>query len=317
MMNDSFLPAFYEHHQRIKMGKPLPVSHEYLRMENIWMGFYGLGKFETYQFLYAHCISLAHLQEWMIGLKGETQIQASAIAFSQWSLQQNMPTVTASSGHSLLNESQWQSWKEQGFIKISGLVEDHLCDAVVQLIATHLGANLSAPATWYQHHPDWHGLMLQLYQDESIHAIRTSPVIRLLFEELYGTTSLIPNPEKVSFNPPETATWKFSHGRLHWDVDFAHPDPYYIQGLVYLNDVPENRGPLTLVPGFHLQFDEWIKTYPDPHEAQQVMQQAFTGTPVPGKKGDAILWLQTLPHAASANHTDQPRFVQYISFSKC
>jgi ectoine hydroxylase-related dioxygenase (phytanoyl-CoA dioxygenase family) len=47
------------------------------------------------------------------------------------------------------------------------------------------------------------------------------------------------------------------------------------------------------------------------------MQSTFTGIPVPGKKGDIVLWLQTLPHAASANHSDLPRFVQYISFSKC
>jgi ectoine hydroxylase-related dioxygenase (phytanoyl-CoA dioxygenase family) len=86
--------------------------------------------------------------------------------------------------------------------------------------------------------------------------------------------------------------------------------------LIYLNDVPEDRGPLTVVPGFHRQFDSWIKTYPDFHQAHQVMQDTFPGTPLPGKKGDIILWQQTLPHAASANRSDLPRFVQYISFSK-
>jgi ectoine hydroxylase-related dioxygenase (phytanoyl-CoA dioxygenase family) len=180
-----------------------------------------------------------------------------------------------------------------------------------------LGADLSRPETWYTNHAGWHGLMLQLYQDAHIHAIKTLPCIRQLFTELYDTSNIIANTEKVSFNPPETATWKFVHDKLHWDIDFANPDPQYIQGLVYLDDVPENRGPLTVVPGFHHRFDDWMGQYPDPDEAQQAMRNTFTGTPVPGKKGDIVLWLQAIPHAASANHSGLPRFAQYINFSKC
>ena len=73
---------------------------------------------------------------------------------------------------------------------------------------------------------------------------------------------------------------------------------------------------MTLVPGFHHRFEDWMRTYPDPDKAHRVMQDELTGVAVPGKKGDVVLWLQTLPHAASANHSDLPRFVQYISFSK-
>lgn len=314
MISCSFLPVFYEHHQCIKTGKTTPAVTDFTTIENIWLGFYGLGKFETYQFLYGQCTSLIHLQEWMLKLKGEEAICAAAAAFDRWQHQQ--PADTTVTQPSLLTEAQLQSWQQQGYIRVSDLVQEHVCDAVCELICSRLGVHLSNPDTWYNSHPDWHGLMVQLYQHASIEAIKNLPAIQQVFAELYGTFNLVANTEKVSFNPPETAWWKFSHNKLHWDIDFNNPDLYYIQGLVYLNDVPENRGPLTVVPGFHHQFEHWIKTYPNPHEAHQAMQRTYTGIPIAGKKGDIILWLQTLPHAASANNSDKPRFVQYISFSR-
>lgn len=314
MINCSFLPLFYEHHLSIKEGKPAPVIDDYNATEEIWLGFYELGKFEAYQFIYSECKSIIHLQEWMIGLKGEQSVHASAAAFAQWTSRQAVDTINETSF--ILTDAQLQHWHQQGYLVVSDLVSEALCDAVCKLICDQLGADLAAPETWYNNHPNWHGLMLQLYQHESIHAIKMLPAIRRLFAELYGTNNLIANTEKLSFNPPETDFWKFRHNKLHWDIDFNKADRFYIQGLVYLNDVPENRGPLTVVPGFNHQFNNWIKAYPNSNEAQQTMQNTCTGTPVPGKKGDVVLWMQTLPHAASANHSQLPRFVQYISFSK-
>ena len=317
MINCSFLPVFYEHHQCIKAGKPSTDGKDFLTIENIWMSYYGLGKFETYQFIYGQCASVEELEAWMIHLKGEKQVRESATAFDRWTKEEAINADKPTPERSILSEGQMQSWKEQGYIKVSNLVDEPSCDAVSRLICTRLGVDLSRPETWYNSHSEWHGLMLQLYQDESINAIKTLPGIWQLFTELYGTSKIIANTEKVSFNPPESTEWKFRHHQLHWDIDFTKPDLQYVQGLVYLNDVPANRGPLTLVPGFHHQFEDWIKRYPDPNDAHQVMQNTLTGIPVPGKKGDIVCWLQTLPHAASANYSDLPRFVQYISFSKC
>jgi len=316
MINCSFLPVFYAYHQSVKAGIAPPEFNNFGTVENIWMGFYGLGKFETYQFIYTQCTSVAHLQNWMIALKGVQQIRDSTMAFDAWSQQTAAPTLPASPTTKLLSKNQWLDWQQQGYIRISNLVDEKLCDAVCQFICSQLSADLDAPDTWYSDHPGWHGLMLQSYQHESIHAIKTLPVIQQLFVELYGSSHIIANTEKVSFNPPETDSWKFRHSGLHWDIDFAKADRHYIQGLVYLNDVPGNRGPLMVVPGFHHRFEDWLQLYPDPHMAQQVMQETCTPIPVPGKKGDIVCWLQTLPHAASPNHSDLPRFVQYISFSQ-
>ena len=239
-INCPFLPVFYEHHRCIKAGVLPADVRDFVNIESVWMGFFGLGKLETYQFVYGQCSSAEDVEEWMIRLKGEEQVQHAAAAFARWV---NGETVSAAGlGRPMLSKDQLASWGEQGYIKISGLVDERLCDAVSGLICTRLGVDLSRPETWYNSHPEWHGLMLQLYQDESISAIRSLPSIFKLFAELYGSSGIVANTEKVSFNPPETPTWKFRHNKLHWDINFAMPDMHYIQGLVYLNDVRRTGG---------------------------------------------------------------------------
>ncbi|RXK86595.1 phytanoyl-CoA dioxygenase family protein [Filimonas effusa] len=315
LIDCNFLPVFYAYHHCKKTAKPLPDYDNYSNVEEIWMNFYGLGKFETYQFVYQHCSGIDHFREWLIQLKGEKKIRESAAAFSRWQ-QQQAGSVTTNAPNRILSTEQLNSWKRDGYLRISDLIEEDLCDAVVALICSHMHIDLSRPATWYTQHPDWHGLMVLLYQGESTESIRSHPKLKQLFAELYDTPHIIAKTEKVSFNPPETSTWKFAHSELHWDIDLKKDNLYYIQGLVYLNDVPENRGPLKLVPGFHSKFEKFIAGYPDLHSATQAMLRSVSAIPVPGKKGDVVLWLQTLPHAASVNRSDMPRFVQYVSFSK-
>ncbi|RFM28527.1 hypothetical protein [Deminuibacter soli] len=60
MINCPFLLTFYKHHQNIKAGKPAADFTNFATIENIWMGFYGLGKLETYQFIYSQCRSITH-----------------------------------------------------------------------------------------------------------------------------------------------------------------------------------------------------------------------------------------------------------------
>ncbi|RZK16630.1 MAG: phytanoyl-CoA dioxygenase, partial [Flavobacterium sp.] len=129
------------------------------------------------------------------------------------------------------------------------------------------------------------------------------------------TEQLTANCDKVSYNPPETDTFKFKGSTLHWDIDFAAGPQYYIQGLVYLNDVPVNRGAFTLVPGFHKKTKDVLKDE-SPENALAKIKETEEIKYLAGKKGDLIIWLQAIPHAASANHSNLPRFVQYVSFLK-
>lgn len=314
MKSNAFLQVFYEIHQAKKQRDLTPEYLNFDATEDIFLGVYELGKYETYFFLYVECKSFDHFQAWLTELKGLGFLVQAAVRFNEWLSRETKSNRVQE--YRLLNKEQVQFWEEQGYLRISDLVEPSLCEEVKALICKHMGLSLSDPDSWYKSHPDWHGLMLQVYQDESIEAIRKHPNVFQLFSELYGTQDIIANTEKVSFNPPVTDRWEFSAGALHWDIDISKPILYYIQGLIYLDDVPEDRGPLNVVPGMHLEFDEWIRPYPTLHEAHEVMRRQMKAVPVPGKKGDIIVWRHTLPHAASANFSSLPRFVQYLSFTK-
>ncbi|MDF2382581.1 phytanoyl-CoA dioxygenase family protein [Nostoc ellipsosporum NOK] len=247
--------------------------------------------------------------------RGAEQVQAAATAFREWTQQRGTTVRSTGVERRILSDEQMQSWQEQGYIKVSGLIDKEACDAVTDFICSYLGLDLHDPSTWYLERTDWHGLMVQQYQHASMQAIRSHPDVKQLFAELYNTDNIILQTDKVSFNPPETNEWKFVHHQLHWDMDYQKPNPTYIQGLIYLNDVPRDRGPLKVVPGFHRQFDEWKEKYPDEAISYEEMRK-LEPEYISGKKGDIVLWLQTLPHAASPNHSDLPRFVQYLSFNR-
>lgn len=314
MKSNAFLQVFFEIHQAKKQRDLTPAYFNFDATENVFLSVYELGKYETYFFLYAECTSFDHFQAWLIALKGSDFLTQAEIKFNEWLNKQTVEDKLQA--YLLLNKEQIQFWEEQGYLRVSNLVEPALCDEVKAMICKHMGLNLSDPDSWYNSHPDWHGLMLQVYQDEGIEAIRKHPNVYQLFSELYGTHDIIANTEKVSFNPPVTDSWKFSAGALHWDIDISKPIAYYIQGLIYLDDVPEDRGPLNVVPGVHLEFDEWIKPFSTFDEAHEAMRKQMKAVPVPGKKGDIIVWRHTLPHAASANFSSVPRFVQYLSFTR-
>ncbi len=311
----SFMQVMVATHLARKNRQPEPAFENFQHYETRWMAFTEIGAFETYNFLYAACKDEQHFREWLSALKGEPFLEAAARKYQQWLTRENSESHNVSAV--LLTAAQQECWQTQGYLRISGLLPDQLCDDVIALICNSMGIDLQNQETWYPENPDWHGLMVQLYQHPAIAAIRNHPPLKALFAALYGTDQLIANTEKVSYNPPETASWKFRHENLHWDIDTAQPLSLYIQGLIYLEDVPENRGPLKVIPGFQQLYEDYISQFSDATAAQQAIQIHTDAVKIPGKKGDVILWQHTLPHCATANRDILPRFVQYISFTKC
>lgn len=316
MTDSNFTTLFYELHQSKKTGKLVPTPPDFDHTEAVWMSIYGLGKFETYSFLYANCNDINHFKEWLVKLKGQDFIENADLKFKTWQQNQSIEKKKADLFPRKLSPEQLQFWEDNGYLRISKVVEDIHCDNVKQRICRHLNLNMEYPVTWYTEHPDWHGLMLQVYQDENMEAIRNHDKIREVFEELFQTQRIVPTMEKLSYNPPEVPGWVFRHGDLHMDLDLDNPVEFDIQGLVYLDDVPEDRGPIHVVPGFHNRFEEWIKDFSSLERAHISMRLTERGQPVPGEKGDLILWRNTLPHAAGSNRSNLPRFVQYVSFTK-
>lgn len=312
-MSNQFTNSIFQYHHDFKTGKRADSDPDFDRKQEIWLSIFGLGKLETFQFIYGACDNAEHFTRWITALKGADFVEQATLKFNQWT-QNNLGTNHKISRS--LSAEQLKFWEINGYLKVSDLFPDQHCEDVKQLICNYLKIDLSKPETWYFNHENWHGLMVQLYQDKAINEIRYNTNLFNLFAELYNSADIIANVDKLSFNPPETDKWRFSHDKLHWDIDFDRLDEDYIQGLVYLDDVPENRGAFKAVPGFHAQFQSWIKSFENLQDAHIKMREEQEGTFIPGKKGDVILWRNTLPHAASKNKSTLPRFVQYVSFSK-
>ena len=287
---------------------------DFLAAESYFLNTFEIGLFEVYNFLYQDCKSDVHFEDWLINLKGLAFYQEKKIEFNNWYESKRDVDCGEYERH-FLSKDEILFWETNGYLQLSGFIAKEDCDEVVALICETLGVDLTDPKTWYPRHDLLQGLMLQLYQGSAIEKIRKNSGLFEAFADLYETKQLIANSEKVSYNPPETDSFHFMGSALHWDIDFSKGPRYYIQGLVYLNDVPADRGAFCLVPGFHKKIAEVLKNE-SPEVAITKIREAEKVKYLEGKKGDVILWLESLPHAASPNRSDLPRFVQYVSFLK-
>lgn len=303
----TFLTTYQQHHS--PFGVETHIDKTFIQYEKLFLGSLGIGIFETYQFLYGECRDAEHFIEWLINIKGQATVNQAEYTFN------TLGSLTAEPIGDILTKVQRDFWNRNGYLKISGLIPDADCDAVTNLICNTLAVDLSNSKSWYPEHQLLQGLMLQLYQDEALSKIRESVSVRKVFSDLYGSNNIIANCEKVSYNPPENDFFKFMGSPLHWDIDFSIGPTYHIQGLIYLDDVPVERGAFTLIPRFHHKLSDFLRKFDTPDDAIAFLRQTGKVIPLAGKKGDLIVWLESIPHAASPNHSTLPRFVQYVSFT--
>jgi hypothetical protein len=205
-------------------------------------------------------------------------------------------------------------WDAHGYLVLRGAVPKEQCHAVQAAIWDYLGAHPDDPASWYQQHAGKRGLMLQLSDHPALDANRHNARIRHAYEQLYGTDAIFKTIDKVSFNPPETGTFRFQGSPLHWDVSLALPIPLKLQGLLYLGDCTAHDGAFQCVPGFHKRIGSWLDDVPHDVSARDWALRTLTPDAVPGEAGDFVIWHQALPHCASPNRGTQPRMVQYLTY---
>lgn len=309
----SFFLEIYRLHHHPKHPHKQTDAY-FIQTEQLFLNTFQLGLFEVYNFLYAQCVNTDHFKQWIISLKGQDFFDTASFQFNE--LQNNKNKLHQTDFVDVLTAEQHAFWSTNGYLKIEQLINKQDCDAVTNLICQTLNIDLNDATTWYPQHELLQGLMLQKYQDEAIANIRNNIQLKAVFSSLYQYNNILPNCEKVSYNPPVTQHFNFKGSPLHWDINFEIGPRYYIQGLLYLNDVPANRGAFTLIPGFHHRIEDYLTRFDHPESAIADLRNKGLEIPVEGKKGDLIVWLESLPHAASPNHSDLPRFVQYVSFNE-
>lgn len=234
-------------------------------------------------------------------------------AFLHWLETFNSPTIPFVE-QDVLSADDLDFWNRNGYFVLKEAVPLQQCIDAQQAIWSFLEASVNDRESWYRPHPKKSGLMLQFTQHEALQANRNSNRIRNAFRQLYGNNQIYKTIDKVSFNPPETDSFRFMGSKLHWDVSLALPIPFQLQGLLYLTDVGEHAGAFHCVPGFHLEIEDWLFNVPCFQDARELAPALLNAIAVPAQAGDFIIWHQALPHCATANKGELPRMVQYLTY---
>lgn len=247
-----------------------------------------------------------HIRQLQLTAAQKQQINQQLMALSAGQQTAAIPAV--------LSPQQLAFWQQHGYLVIPAVLTPEQCEQSRAAIWQYLQASPEQPDSWYQHQVKSEKIMLPLFRHPALDANREVPLIRQVFQQLWQRTDLVMSTDRVSFNPPQTASWKFPGPDMHWDMPLRTPVSFATQGLIYLTDTTEQQGAFCCVPGFHLQIEQWLLQQSQDEIALQ--QQNWAQWPVKAiaaKAGDLIIWHHALPHGPCPNTADTPRMVQYIN----
>ncbi len=211
-------------------------------------------------------------------------------------------------------------WHEQGYVIVRDAVPRANVDAVVDIIWDFMEMDPDDPATWYSAPQGEFGMvelsqsgMVELYQHQALWDNRQHPRVYGAFVDIWGTEALWVTIDRVNLNPPARDDGGFQ-GFVHWDIDTSlRPLPVGVQGVLALVDVKAGEGGLQVVPGFHREFETWVKTQPVNRDPWKPDISGYELVGVEMRAGDLVIWNSMLPHGTSRNMADKPRLAQYIS----
>jgi len=228
----------------------------------------------------------------------------------------------------LIDESDREFFRENGYVKLEGVVPDRLCEAVVEDIFEFTGRDPDDPETWFRTPKGMDEQfsaagMLELYHRQSMWDVRQHPRTYQAFAELLDEERLWVSIDRVNMTPPSREDHPdLDHGFVHWDVDLAAvptpiPRPHGVQGVVYLDDTSAGQGGFCCVPELYREIDEeWLverrSNREDPTELTEADLADYDVEFVPGERGDLVIWDRLTPHGNGTNDAEEPRFAQYV-----
>lgn len=236
--------------------------------------------------------------------------------FKVWVNNNTKQTVDAYAADidNVLSEEDLAFWNENGYVIVKDAVSKEDCENTQRAIWDHLKMDPDDKETWYAVHEDLRGLMLNFSDHETLNKNRFSPRVKKAYEQLYNTSKIYKTIDKVSFNPPETNSFKFLGSDLHWDVSLKTPISFGLQGLLYLTDCGPEDGAFHCIPGFHNKIENWLEGLGTNVNPREEALKTLKPKPILGNAGDFIIWHHSLPHCATANHGKSPRMVQYLTY---
>ena len=212
-------------------------------------------------------------------------------------------------------------FRENGFILIPGVVPAAEVDAVVDATFEFLEVDPENSDTWY---PEIHASdgMVEIYQHQALWNTRQYPAIHAAFAAIYGQHRLWVSIDRVNFKPP----FHPLHERFH-TAGFMHLDPpalepgrpdVHLHGLLFLNDSDSNQGGFHCLPGWHRNLDRWVDLVlpNNPYDGFEGVEMSALPEEVAcveGRKGDLLIWHNSLPHGNAISCSHMPRLAQYIA----
>ncbi|MFB6136402.1 MAG: phytanoyl-CoA dioxygenase family protein [Halobacteriaceae archaeon] len=229
-----------------------------------------------------------------------------------------------------------RSFERDGYVKLSGVVPEEHCEAVVDAVWDCLGQDPDDPETWYDppaglddHWDSRPGGFVKLFHHQALWDVRQHPRVYQAFAELLGEERLWTTIDQTGMKPPRHPDHpELDREFVHVDVDCRDvprpvPRPYGLQGVVYLADTTEEHGGFHCVPSLYRRRREWLDGHdgegrhpdllgPDGGYADSPLDPGDVEA-VPGEAGDLVVWDRLLPHGNGVNRTDEPRFAQYVA----
>lgn len=300
--------------QAFLFGDKKDTSQEYLHQSRLFRGLFELNNQELYQFIFSEYKDSIQFEYWLKARMGEVLFDEAKQLFIGLNTISNKPTEAYT--YQVLKTDQIDFWNKEGFLVVPQVVDAADCDPVRMEICKQLEVDMEDRGTWCPSVPNWQGILLFSEKSEAEEAIRHHPTIRAVFEDLYRHKDIFSMRSPLGYMPPISTGYPFRGSPLHWDIDTEMGPRYHIQGMVYLHDIDEEGGAFSLIPKMHHQFPSLIQEYGGMHEAAEMLRSQNKDMKITGKKGDLILWIETMPHAATPNESDIPRFVQYITYEE-
>jgi len=297
-------------------GAFFPATVHERHLDHLVIHASGLGLEQTLAYLGTQAPSFEDFERWIVSTTGGiapervARINAAVIGAPPPAPTRKLLDAIAASAP-VLTDADLSFWRENGYVVLHEAISPAQSAAAAQAVWEHVGAAPDDPESWYGAND--HGIMVQYFQHPAFDAARTSPRIHKAFAQLWGTADLWATTDRVGFNPPERARFKFPGPHLHWDVSVKTPIPFGSGGILYLTDTPPEQGAFTLLPGFQRWGEDWLKSLPPDADPRRQDLYALGPRAIGGCAGDLVIWHQALPHGASPNRGTKPRLVQYIN----
>jgi hypothetical protein len=215
----------------------------------------------------------------------------------------------------ILTPDQHAQYERDGYILVSGLIQDDVAAAAEAAMWRAVGATPGDPASWagrkYGH---------ERYDDPALVAVYTPAFLHAAAELAGDDVSTIDRPgQAYAINVfPQQAEWTWPNPHIdHAIKEHGHktfPRAFRVATMTFLSDVPPHGAGTVVWPGSHRTLEALAKSQPDRYGMMWVLNEeldrAEIGEPVEltPKRGDVLFYHYLCAHAGSMNTSDRPRF---------